>query len=89
MNPFSAAQNLKNGAIKPQAKEIKLLDQVKNLDFDMLQIAVRRGKGDVDRLTLLPASLKEPLQKHLTRVKKLHDQDLARGFGQVYMPMGL
>jgi integron integrase len=63
--------------------------RVKDLDFEMLQIAVRRGKGDVDRLTLLPASLKEPLQKHLVRVKKLHEEDLARGFGQVYMPMAL
>jgi integron integrase len=62
---------------------------VKDLDFDLLQIAVRKGKGDVDRLTLLPSSLKEPLQKHLERVRKLHEADLARGFGQVYMPNAL
>ncbi len=63
--------------------------RVKDLDFDLLQIAVRQGKGDVDRLTLLPSSLKEPLQTHLERVKKLHEADLARGFGQVYLPHAL
>jgi integron integrase len=63
--------------------------RVKDLDFEWLQITVRKGKGDVDRLTVLPSSLKGPLQKHLERVKKLHEEDLAKGFGQIYMPNAL
>lgn len=47
--------------------------RVKDIDFSYSQIIVRDGKGNKDRVTVLPASLKEPLQKHLAKVKALHE----------------
>ncbi len=63
--------------------------RVKDIDFAYSQIIVRDGKGQKDRVTVLPASLKEPLQRHLAKVKALHEQDLKEGFGQVYLPFAL
>jgi integrase len=45
--------------------------RVKDLDFDYQQITVRDGKGAQDRVTMLPHTLAEPLQRHLARVKLL------------------
>ena len=61
----------------------------RNIDFDRREIAVRDAKGGHERVTMLPASLVTPLQEHLKRVKLLHDQDLAAGLGQVYLPCAL
>jgi len=47
---------------------------------------VRSGKGEKDRVTVLPDSLTNPLQVHLARVRSLHERDLAGGFGRVYLP---
>lgn len=49
----------------------------------------RDGKGFKDRVTMLPESLVNPLKAHLQRVKVLHDQDLAGGYGAVYLPYAL
>ncbi len=63
--------------------------RVKDIDFDLNQIIVRNGKGDKDRVTMLPASIKSQLQEHLARVKILHEKDVADGFGEVYLPEAL
>jgi integron integrase len=63
--------------------------RVKDIDFAQHQIVVRDGKGMEDRMTMLPASLVVPLQEHLARVKHLHEQDLAKGYGSVYLPFAL
>jgi integron integrase len=63
--------------------------RVKDIDFGYHQIVVRDGKGNKDRATMLPTSLEEPLQRHLAKVKALHEQDLKEGFGQVYLPFAL
>src|SRR3954469_24417502 len=63
--------------------------RVKDIDFELNQIIVRNGKGDKDRLTMLPGSIKSALQEHLARVKILHEKDLADGFGEVYLPDAL
>jgi integron integrase len=63
--------------------------RVKDLDFAQRQIIVRDGKGQKDRVTMLPASLIQPLQAHLVRVKALHRDDLAEGCGTVYLPFAL
>ncbi len=63
--------------------------RVKDIDFHYKHIVIRNAKGGKDRITLLPESLIEPLRNHLARVKELHEQDLASGFGCVYLPHAL
>jgi len=63
--------------------------RVKDLDFAQRQIIVRDGKGQQDRVTMLPESLIAPLQEHLQRVKRLHEEDLDKGYGAVYLPDAL
>ena len=63
--------------------------RVQDIDSQMKQLTVRAGKGDKDRFTTFPASLTPLLQNHLVRVKTLHQQDLARGHGDVYLPHAL
>jgi len=63
--------------------------RVKDLDFGMRQITVRDGKGFKDRVTMLPESLIEPLQRYLQKVKEIHQEDLRAGFGEVYLPYAL
>jgi integron integrase len=63
--------------------------RIKDLDFELNTITVRQGKGDKDRVTLLPVSLKERLQIQIQRTLALHQQDLADGYGEVYMPHAL
>lgn len=63
--------------------------RVKDLDFSYNQIIVRSGKGGKDRVTPLPARLKEPLRKQLLRARLLHQQDLQQGFGEVELPYAL
>ena len=62
---------------------------VKDVDFEGNRIVVRAGKGDKDRVTVLPESLKVEMQAQLARVKLLHEADVAEGFGRVYLPHAL
>jgi len=63
--------------------------RVKDIDVAYNQIVVRDGKGQKDRVTMLPQHVKTPLQQHLQDVKHLHTQDLATGGGAVYLPYAL
>jgi len=63
--------------------------RVKDLDFDRHQIIVRQGKGRKDRATMLPTAAREGLTRHLADVRRLHERDLARGFGRVVLPFAL
>ena len=63
--------------------------RVQDIDFSRHEILVRDGKGAKDRITMLPASLKIPLQAHLKQVKAIHERDVAEGWGRVQMPTAL
>jgi integron integrase len=63
--------------------------RVKDLDFARREITIRDGKSGKDRRTMLPASLVLPLQMHVCQVKQIHTQDLADGYGSVYLPDAL
>jgi integron integrase len=63
--------------------------RVKDVDFGYGQIVVRDGKGKKDRVTMLPDIIVEELQRHLLKVKKIHELDLKAGFGAVYLPYAL
>ena len=62
--------------------------RVMDLDFAKSQVYVR-GKGGKDRITILPPSICEDLEAHLSRVKKLHEADIDAGHGDVYLPEAL
>lgn len=61
--------------------------RVKDLDIGGGQIVVRSGKGGKDRRTTLPGAVVEALRVHLGEVRRLHEKDLAAGYGRVGCPM--
>jgi len=63
--------------------------RVKDVELTRKEILIRDGKGAKDRVTMLPTALVNPLKEHLLKVKALHDQDVAEGFGEVYLPHAL
>ena len=63
--------------------------RVKDVDFAAHQLIVRSGKGDRDRVTLLPAAVVPALDRQLASVKALHDRDLRAGAGWVELPHAL
>ena len=63
--------------------------RVKDVDFAANQIVVREGKGQKDRITMLPALVKPALTAHLVRVREVHQRDLQCGFGRVLLPDAL
>ncbi len=63
--------------------------RIQDVDFGQRKLFVRDGKGGKDRTTLLPDGVREDLSRHIERVKALHQQDLAEGYGRVYLPQAL
>jgi integron integrase len=63
--------------------------RVKDIDFAQSQLIIRDAKGNQDRVTMLPQSITELLQAHLVQVKQTHINDLALGYGAVYLPFAL
>ncbi len=63
--------------------------RVQDIDFNCNEVIVRDGKGAKDRITMLPAMLKKPLNEHLQQVKTIHEKDLAAGWGRVPIPNAL
>ena len=63
--------------------------RVKDVDFDLNQLLVRRGKGQKDRRTMLPGVVKDALRAHLVEVKTQHERDLIDGVGRVVLPFAL
>jgi len=60
--------------------------RVKDIDFAYHQLTVRDGKGAQDRVTMLPQSFEEALQRPLAKTKLFHEDDLTAGYGEVYLP---
>jgi integron integrase len=63
--------------------------RVKDIDIAHNQIVVRAGKGNKDRLTMLPAAIKADLMRHLESVRRQHQIDLQTGAGWVESPWAL
>jgi len=63
--------------------------RVKDIDFGMNQIMVRGGKGDRDRVTMLPGVAETDLRRQLVRVRQQHRRDLSAGAGRVRLPEAL
>ena len=63
--------------------------RVKDIDLAANQIMVRGGKGDKDRVTMLPAALRPALNAHFEERRRLHERDLAADRGSVDLPGAL
>ena len=63
--------------------------RVKDVDFAANHLIVRAGKGDRDRITMLPAAVKTDLAQHLEMVRRQHETDLRHGAGWVELPWAL
>ncbi|MCC6764916.1 MAG: integron integrase [Deltaproteobacteria bacterium] len=63
--------------------------RVKDVDFEANHIVVRSGKGDKDRVTLLPAAIRPLVRSHLEQVRRRHEADLLAGAGWVALPEAL
>jgi integron integrase len=63
--------------------------RVKDVDFEYSQIVVRNGKGQKDRVTVLPDSVVEPLRSHLVLVREQHERALRHGYAGVELPEAL
>lgn len=63
--------------------------RVQDVDFDLLQIAVRDGKGFKDRFVMLPEQLISPLRRQIDMVRRLHRSDRSAGAGWVRLPHAL
>jgi integron integrase len=63
--------------------------RVKDVELTRREILIREGKGGKDRVTMLPATLVEPLKEHLVRVRSLHERDRAADLPGVELPWAL
>ncbi len=63
--------------------------RVKDVAFSRREILARDGKGNKDRVTMLPARLVAPLRDQIGHARQLHRSDLADGCGAVWLPFAL
>ncbi len=63
--------------------------RIKDVDVDRRQVIVRAGKGDKDRVSVLPESLHERVRAHRDRVRELFEQDRKAGRPGVWLPEAL
>jgi integron integrase len=63
--------------------------RTKDIDLERRIITVRSGKGNKDRVTVLPDKAVPQLRRHLLKIKALHDKDLSEGAGWVELPGAL
>jgi integron integrase len=68
-----------------ESLRLRILD----IDFEYKQIIVRNGKGQQDRVTMIPESIIPSLKTHIKKVKNLHQEDLYKGFGETILPKAL
>ena len=63
--------------------------RIQDLDFEYRTITVRDGKGEKDRIVPLPETVIPELHRQIERVRLIHEEDLAAGYGEVYLPDAL
>jgi len=63
--------------------------RIQDVDFAANQILIRDGKGAKDRRTMLPPSLRGPLEDQIRKVKLIHSKDLKEGWGSIALPTAL
>ena len=63
--------------------------RIKDVDIEQGIVIVRSGKGDKDRRTVLPESLKDELLHHMSSVREIYEQERKDNTNGVYLPGAL
>jgi len=63
--------------------------RILDIDLDYHQIEIRNSKGNRDRYSILPNMLVQPVKEQILKVKRLHQQDLSKGYGRTLLPGAL
>ena len=63
--------------------------RIKDVDFELNQLIIRESKGNKHRVTVLPEKVINRLENKIDAVKKIHEYDIDRGYGDVYLPYAL
>jgi integron integrase len=63
--------------------------RIKDLDLERREISIRQGKGGDDRVTVLPAALRNQISRQINHVRNQHAADSRRGAGWVALPHAL
>ena len=63
--------------------------RIKDVDLERRQLTVRAGKGDRDRVTLIPDSLLEAITEHIEDVRKVYTEDRKNDANGIYLPKAL
>jgi integron integrase len=63
--------------------------RVQDIDLDYKTITIRDGKGEKDRITILPDKLLNELKAHLKKVRNLYNKDRVKGNIEVPLPYAL
>lgn len=63
--------------------------RIEDVDCGAGHLVVREGKGHSDRITMLPAAVEEDLRVQIAAARRLHQRDLASGYGRVVLPKAL
>ncbi|WP_020674494.1 integron integrase [Geopsychrobacter electrodiphilus] len=85
--PFSLLGGLLYGSGLRLLEAVRL--RIKDVDFANNQLVVRDGKGRKDRVTVLPAMCLDPLKNQIAEARRIHTNDLKRGYGEVWLPSAL
>ncbi len=85
--PYWLIGNLLYGAGLRLMEALRL--RIQDIEFGRRQILVRAGKGNKDRVTVLPESLVAPLKAQIKQACAIHEADLSAGYGEVELPYAL
>ena len=91
LNEMSGANGLMASVLYGTGLRLKecLRLRIKDIDFARGQVIVREGKGNKDRVTMLPERLVSPLKSQIDKVESQHNMDFKKGFGRVDLPNAL
>jgi integron integrase len=63
--------------------------RIKDIDFERKAVTIRSGKGDKDRETVLPESLKEAIREQFNKSRKIYEKDRKNNISGVQIPNAL
>lgn len=84
---YALAARLQYGAGLRLAELVRM--RIKDVDLERGTVTVRKGKGDKDRITVLPKSLREEVARQLERAREVWQKDREAGLAGVYIPGAL